>query len=192
MSKVSLDENLFYQYMINNNSTSTMLNAISGNDTSKSSTYNNIAGNLSTMQGLGDTSGLSGLTSLLGGEYNGVGTVSDFSSLLETYMAGNNTSNSEVVEKLQSAMEEAEKSGEANTNSYKTVQELYQYFSENNTGASGLMQALSGTGESRSSGNVNSTSTIQKNNRLAEAEIDFDSLEAESDQMIDELLIQRF
>ena len=31
MANVSLDKDLFYQYMINNNSTSTMLNALSGN-----------------------------------------------------------------------------------------------------------------------------------------------------------------
>ena len=33
MANVSLDKDLFYQYMINNNSTSTMLNALSGNTT---------------------------------------------------------------------------------------------------------------------------------------------------------------
>lgn len=187
MSKVSLDENLFYQYMINNNSTSTMLNALSGNDSSKSSTYNSIAGNLSTMQGLGGTSELSGLTSLLGGEYNGVGTVSDFSSLLKTYMAGNNTSNPEVVEKLENALAEAEKAGESGTNSYKTVQELYQYFSDsNNAGANGVMQALSGS--ERAGNKPDGNAIIQRNIRLADNEMDFDSLESESDQLIDGLL----
>ena len=94
MSNVMLDEKtLYYQYMINNNPTSTMLNAISGN-------YNN------------DSYGMMGSLGALGS----LGGISSFSSILENYMTGirlnsyaDSIQASTMADKLSSVLEEAGK-----------------------------------------------------------------------------------
>ena len=50
MANVSLDKDLFYQYMINNNSTSTMLNALSGNTNTGVQSANDLSGVLGALQ----------------------------------------------------------------------------------------------------------------------------------------------
>ena len=49
MANVSLDKDLFYQYMINNNSTSTMLNALSGNTNTGVQSANDLSGVLGAL-----------------------------------------------------------------------------------------------------------------------------------------------
>ena len=50
MANVSLDKDLFYQYMINNNSTSTMLNALSGNTNTGVQSANDLSSVLGALQ----------------------------------------------------------------------------------------------------------------------------------------------
>lgn len=140
MSDLSINETLYYQWLINNNSSSTMLNAISGNTSDNSSlsslsaisslyglsTYSDIE-DLSSLGTLGSLSGLTGIDS--------TGSVSSFSSILESYLTNmdstvesNATETAEMVEKLESVLEEANKSEDTNSLTYQTVQELYEYF----------------------------------------------------------------
>lgn len=173
MSNVMLDEEtLYYQYLINNNSTSTMLNAISGN-------YSN-----NGLDALSSISSLGSLSSL--GSVSGV---SDFSSILQNYLTGV-TANSytesleaaTMADKLSSVLEEAEETEDTSSLTYKTVQELYEYFSEQvSAKASALMGTASDGKESSSSKTAVSseTSTIEQMNQAAMQgkEIDFSEID---------------
>ncbi len=55
------EETLYYQYLINHNSASTMLNALSGDSSDDDSMLSGIS-SLSGLSGLSGTSGLSGLS----------------------------------------------------------------------------------------------------------------------------------
>ena len=69
MANVSLDKDLFYQYMINNNSTSTMLNALSGNTNTGVQSANDLSGVLGALQNSASfgTGSISDVSTLLSG-----------------------------------------------------------------------------------------------------------------------------
>ena len=84
----SLNErDLYYQYLINNNSTSTMLNAITGDNS-------------------GNSSGISGISSLIGntgssiGDLGSIGNISSFANILKLYMGQQTTEAEGMAKKL--------------------------------------------------------------------------------------------
>lgn len=182
MSNVSLDETLYYQYMINNNSTSTMLNALSGRD-SEDNIYGNMAGVLSALQsspswGTGSISDVSTLLSGLGNGYGGIGSLGSFSSVLQTYLNQNQIGAAQMVEKLEDVLEKAAET-EGDTLSYQTVEEIYQYFAEMTAGkAQGLQSGESSVRTSSPAAAPSVAETLGTN-------FDFDSFESETDAMID-------
>lgn len=131
------EEDLFYQYMINNNSKSTMLNAVLGNDSDTSG--NGLGGVVSSLYG---NNGISNISSLIGGlnggdDLNSLSTMTTFSQVLKTYMSAQVSEAAQMAESLSGSLKEAEAAGESDTVSYKTVQEIYQYFMDKtNTGKS--------------------------------------------------------
>lgn len=182
MSNITLDEaTLYYQYLINNNSTSTMLNAINGTSTDS---YDAL-GSLSSLGGFGD-----------------VGSVLDFSTILEQYLSGVNSSTSfedtmdaaSMADKLSEVLEEAAQTEDTNSLTYKTVQELYEYFSEQvSTKAATLMGTVTkqdDTGSSTdSSAEQASASTIEQMNHAALAGQEFDF--SEIDEIVDSAFAER-
>lgn len=190
MSNVSLDETLFYQYMINNNSTSTMLNAISGNNTAdNSSSLLSALGGLQGMNALGSGS-ISDVATLLGlgnGLYGGIGSVNSFSSVLQTYMNAERQNVAEMTEKIEEVMDEVADTPETETRSYQTLQEIYQYFQEQSSGrAANLLSALTGTTE-QASASENKQSGVASG-VVEAANFDFDGFETETDEMIDSMM----
>ncbi len=191
MSGVNLDEALYYQWLINNNSTSTMLNAISGNSEDGG------IGSLSSISALSGLDGYSGFGSLSGlGALTGTGaaeSVSDFSDILQTYLAGRNTSAAtDVTEaatmagKLNDVLKEAQESGETSSLTYRTVQELYEYFSDqvSSKAAALLGNASSDTSaESVSGSAAGSRAELDEMNQAAQREEEFDF--SEFDHIVD-------
>ena len=171
MTNVTLDEKtLYYQWLINNNSTSTMLNAISGNYTDNG---------YSTLGALGSIGSLGTLGSL-----GATGSILDFSSVLQNYLSGV-TANSyqesikaaSMADKLSSVLEEASQSEDTSSLTYKTVQELYEYFSEQvSTKASALMQGITGRSTAAASSQNKSleSQSIEKMNQAALQGQEFD------------------
>lgn len=190
MANVSLDETLFYQYMINNNSTSTMLNAISG--TSNDDSSNMLTSVLSSLQsvnnwGTGSISDISTLLGFSGSSYSGIGSLDSFSSVLQSYLNENTTEAAQMAEKLEQVLEETAGTEEEGTKSYQTVQELYQYFSELTSGqAAGLTGALASAEETSGTSDYNTVATSQMSETTGTT-FDFDSFEEETDEMIDSL-----
>lgn len=130
----SLSEDLFYQYMINHNSTSTMLNALSGSaseDSDTGSLLNSVTSSLYS-NGITGLEGLHSLGSLLGGDSEdllGVSqSISSFSNILESYLNLQNVEAAQMTEKLSGVLEEAAQTEDTSSLSYRTVQEIYQYF----------------------------------------------------------------
>lgn len=126
MANVTLDDaTLYYQWMINNNSTSTMLNALSGTDTSSDSFLSSVTG----VNSIGSLLGTSGLTGT-----GATDSISDFASILKSYMTQNNTTAATeaatMADKLSGVLEEAAKTEDTSSLTYKTVQEIYDYFKE--------------------------------------------------------------
>ena len=90
MANVSLDKDLFYQYMINNNSTSTMLNALSGNTNTGVQSANDLSSVLGALQnsasfGTGSISDVSTLLSGLEG-ISTTGTGNSFSDIFRLFL----------------------------------------------------------------------------------------------------------
>ena len=88
MANVSLDKDLFYQYMINNNSTSTMLNALSGNTNTGVQSANDVSGVLGALQNSASfgTGSISDVSTLLSG-LEGISTTrtgNSFSDILQS------------------------------------------------------------------------------------------------------------
>lgn len=174
MSNVMLDEKtLYYQYMINHNSTSTMLNAISGNN--------------------GDD-GYGMLGSL--GSLGYMGGISSFSSILENYMTGARLNSyadsiqaSTMADKLSSVLEQAAETEDTSSLTYKTVQELYEYFSEQvSSKASALLGNtfgyLGSSGSTASSSKtVSANSSIDQMNQAAMQGQEYDF--ADIDDIVD-------
>lgn len=150
------EKDLYYQYLINNNSTSTMLNAISGNN--QDSSYDGLG--LSGLMGMSGLFGTQGLSSLLGTSLgisgdglNSLGMVSSFSSILKLYLNAETSEACNMAQKLSDALEEAKEASEEQTNSYKTVQEIYQYFADKSSITAQTLNnkvASSGTAETES------------------------------------------
>lgn len=175
----SVSKDLYYQYLINHNSTSTMLNALSGNtsDDSESGsllgavTSSMYPGGIASMYGMNS---LSGLGSLLGG---GSGddlltasqSLSSFSNILQVYLNAQTTEAAQMTEKLSDVLEEAAQTEDTSTLSYRTVQEIYQYF----------LDKTSSSGENaiQSAGATSQSQKEATGMAYQPSEIDFDSLE---------------
>lgn len=132
----SLDGTLYYQWLINNNSTSTMLNAISGTD---------------SLQGVSGLGGLGNLGSL--GSVGGIGTSgASFASILQSAMSGVNATDSlaaaSMADKLSGMLEEAAQTEDTSSLSYRTAQELYEYFANQASVRANSLLGNSGVGES--------------------------------------------
>ncbi len=130
MSQIGdLEEALYYQYLINHNSSSTMLNAVSGSS-SDDGGFSALSA-LGGIAGLGDTGSLYGLGEDLLGN---IGSVSGFSDILESYMAQDDetsaVSAAEMADKLSGVLEEAAQTENTSSLTYQTVQEIYEYFKD--------------------------------------------------------------
>lgn len=184
MTKVSLDETLFYQYLINNNSTSTMLNALSGE--SDDASNSGLSGILNTMQSgdLLSANSLSGLSSLIGGSGNSLdslGSVAGFDDILQLYMNRDSADVSAMTEKLEDVLEEAAETEDTNSLTYRTVQELYEYFAEQTSSRAASLLGTSGS--QPETGNASDYGDTSGHGNVT---FDFDAFEEETDQMIED------
>ena len=178
----SLSTDLYYQYLINNNSTSTMLNALAGTDSEELGSGSILdtvtSGSLSSLSGLGSVYG-SG-EDLLSASQG----LTNFSSILETYMNAQNLEVAEMAEKLSGVLEEAAQTEDTSSLSYRTVQEIYEYFQGKTTSMVGS------TVETKDSSGVNSQAALQTETVMPEniTEMDFDSLEQQIQENIESSL----
>ena len=108
------DTDLYYQYLINNNSKSTMFNALNGNDTDNST---NALGSLGTLSSLGSLTGIGSSS-----------TMQSFASVLQSYMNSQQSQAASMADTLSGIMKQAESEGDTSSISYQTVQSLYDYF----------------------------------------------------------------
>lgn len=181
----SLSEDLYYQYLINNNSTSTMLNALSGDASDDSGSGNLLSAVTSGLTSSG-LSSLSGLESLLGSGENLLGAsqgLASFSSILETYMNAQNAEAARMSEKLSEVLEEAAQTEDTSSLSYRTVQEIYQYFMDK-TSASTVAEVVRGNSSTEQS-------QLQTGTDVANAdatEMDFDALERQIQEEVEATL----
>lgn len=188
MSNVSLDETLFYQYMINNNSTSTMLNAISGSSTADNNSSSLLSA-LGGMQGMnllgtGSIADAATLLGLSGSAAQGIGSLNGFSSVLQTYLNAEHTGIAQMTEKIEEVMEEVAGTEETESRSYQTLEEIYQYFLGQSSGSTAsFLSALTGTGETASAVEEQKTASD-----TAPVNFDFDGFEKESDEMIESMM----
>ncbi len=177
MSNVTLDaETLYYQYMINHNPTSTMLNAISGNSSDDSSL--GLIGSLGTLNSLGALNSLgisvvSGLSGALG-SLDSSSSIS-FANILDQYVSAAKTTAytesieaAEMADKLSSVLEEAAQTEDTSSLTYKTVQELYEYFSEKvSARAASLMGSTTGNTSTAASSSASAASSVEQMNQAA-------------------------
>lgn len=144
MSSVSslsaLSRDLYYQYLIDHNSMSTMFNAIFGSsdDSSDSSGLMSAIGSkmgygvssTDSVQGLESLYGLSGVSgsddSLLGLSQG----ISGFAGILQSYLDAQTSEASKMADSMSSVLEEASQSEDTSSLTYRTVQEIYRYFQE--------------------------------------------------------------
>ncbi len=131
---------LYYQYLIDHNSMSTMFNAISGSsdDSSDSSSLMSAIGSkmgygvssTDSVQGLESLYGLSGVSgsddSLLGLSQG----ISGFAGILQSYLDAQTSEASKMADSMSSVLEEASQSEDTSSLTYRTVQEIYRYFQE--------------------------------------------------------------
>lgn len=136
----ALSRDLYYQYLIDHNSMSTMFNAISGSsdDSSDSSGLMSAIGSkmgygvssTDSVQGLESLYGLSGVSgsddSLLGLSQG----ISGFAGILQSYLDAQTSEASKMVDSMSSVLEEASQSEDTSSLTYRTVQEIYRYFQE--------------------------------------------------------------
>lgn len=173
----SLQETLYYQYLINNNSTSTMLNALSGT-AGEDSGESSLLSMLGSVQSGLDLSGIS--SDSLGQDVSDMlGSVgwNDFSSILESYISLQQTENAQMADKLSDVLEEASETEDTSSLSYRTVQELYQYFLEQTSNASSSLP-VSAAAEEQASQNSGAAEVQSMAGGYFE-EVDFDALEEE-------------
>ena len=187
MANVSMDETLFYQYMINNNSTSTMLNALSGNSSDDSS-YGNMAGILSALQSSGSwgTGGISDVSTLLGGidgELSGLSSLNNnFANVLAAYTGNSQSQLSGVVDQLQQVLQETSET-ESQTKSYQTIQEIYTTLAQMYSGKADTVQ--------NSTAQSTASTTKQAENQTTSSqsftsETDFENITKEMDQVMED------
>lgn len=183
----------YYQYLINNNSTSTMLNALSGDSSdSDSSGLSGISNLLSQTSGLTGTasSSLTGISNLLGsssGDSDGssLSALTSFSQILKTYLSSEQTEAASMAKNMSNILEEADTNGEdTGSVTYKTVQELYKYFTEkaNAEGKSNILTASGSSSNTTSASQVQSGASAQL---ASTGEFDFDDFENNVDQNIE-------
>lgn len=136
----ALSRDLYYQYLIDHNSMSTMFNAISGSsdDSSDSSGLMSAIGSkmgygvssTDRVQGLESLYGLSGVSgsddSLLGLSQG----ISGFAGILQSYLDAQTSEASKMADSMSSVLEEASQSEDTSSLTYRTVQEIYRYFQE--------------------------------------------------------------
>ena len=136
----ALSRDLYYQYLIDHNSMSTMFNAISGSsdDSSDSSGLMSAIGSkmgygissTDSVQGLESLYGLSGVSgsddSLLGLSQG----ISGFAGILQSYLDAQTSEASKMADSMSSVLEEASQSEDTSSLTYRTVQEIYRYFQE--------------------------------------------------------------
>ena len=136
----ALSRDLYYQYLIDHNSMSTMFNAISGSsdDSSDSSGLMSAIGSkmgygvssTDSVQGLESLYGLSGVSgsddSLLGLSQG----ISGFAGILQSYLDAQASEASKMADAMSSVLEEASQSEDTSSLTYRTVQEIYRYFQE--------------------------------------------------------------
>lgn len=136
----ALSRDLYYQYLIDHNSMSTMFNAISGSsdDSSDSSGLMSAIGSkmgygvssADSVQGLESLYGLSGVSgsddSLLGLSQG----ISGFAGILQSYLDAQTSEASKMADSMSSVLEEASQSEDTSSLTYRTVQEIYRYFQE--------------------------------------------------------------
>lgn len=136
----ALSRDLYYQYLIDHNSMSTMFNAISGSsdDSSDSSSLMSAIGSkmgygvssTDSVQGLESLYGLSGVSgsddSLLGLSQG----ISGFAGILQSYLDAQTSEASKMADSMSSVLEEASQSEDTSSLTYRTVQEIYRYFQE--------------------------------------------------------------
>lgn len=173
----SLQETLYYQYLINNNSTSTMLNALNGT-AGEDSGENSLLSTLGSVQSGLDLSGIS--SDSLGQDVSDMlGSVgwNDFSSILESYISLQQTENAQMADKLSAVLEEASETEDTSSLSYRTVQELYQYFLEQTSNDSSSLP-VSAAAEEQASQNSGAAEVQSMAGGYFE-EVDFDALEEE-------------
>ena len=168
------DRDLYYQYLINNNSTSTMLNAINGNSSNSSTSALNSLGSISS---LGSLSGIGTTT-----------TLQSFASVLQSYLGTQAEKSASMADSLSDIMKQAESEGDTSSVSYKTVKELYEYFkNESQTSSSSVLSSLYGSGKSS-----DTSKTVSSDNSSAPDysssvnfnEFDFDELENQLDDFM--------
>ena len=168
------DTDLYYQYLINNNSKSTMFNALNGNDTDNST---NALGSLGTLSSLGSLTGIGSSS-----------TMQSFASVLQSYMNSQQSQAASMADSLSGIMKQAESEGDTSSISYQTVQSLYDYFKNaSGTSSSELLKTLYG-GSTEKSGSTSSgaASASAQNTSDAQSEVqfgefDFDKLEQQLD-----------
>lgn len=145
----ALSRDLYYQYLINHNSMSTMFNAISGSsdDSSDSSGLMSAIGSkmgygvssTDSVQGLESLYGLSGVSgsddSLLGLSQG----ISGFAGILQSYLDAQTSEASKMADSMSSVLEEASQSEDTSSLTYRTVQEIYRYFQEQSRSPVSLM-----------------------------------------------------
>lgn len=136
----ALSRDLYYQYLIDHNSMSTMFNAISGSsdDSSDSSGLMSAIGSkmgygvssTDSVRGLESLYGLSGVSgsddSLLGLSQG----ISGFAGILQSYLDAQTSEASKMADSMSSVLEEASQSEDTSSLTYRTVQEIYRYFQE--------------------------------------------------------------
>lgn len=149
----ALSRDLYYQYLIDHNSMSTMFNAISGSsdDSSDSSGLMSAIGSkmgygvsstdsvqgLESLYGLSGVSGsddsLLGLSGVSGSDDSLLGLsqgISGFAGILQSYLDAQTSEASKMADSMSSVLEEASQSEDTSSLTYRTVQEIYRYFQE--------------------------------------------------------------
>jgi hypothetical protein len=194
----SLAEDLYYQYLINNNSTSTMLNALSGTSDSDSDTsglMSAVSSGLSSS--LSGVTGLESLSSLLGSSDSDDSlletsqALSNFSDILQVYMNAQTTEAATMADSLSSVLEEAAQTEDTSSLSYRTVQEIYQYFLDKSSSADQGTSSVTSQLQDASSA-TDSSSYVSTDTSGQVTELDFDSLEEQLQQEAESQVVVPF
>lgn len=113
------EETLYYQYLINHNSASTMLNALSGSTSEDDS----LLSGLSSLSGLAGSSALSGLSGTSG--LSGVGQDSSFATVLQSYLSKAVASQNDSTQDAQNTDQAVQSTHDAAQSTNNTAQSTY-------------------------------------------------------------------
>jgi hypothetical protein len=178
----SLAEDLYYQYLINNNTTSTMFNALSGTSDSDSDTSGLMSAVSSSLSSsLSGLTGIDSLDSILGSSSSSDSlletsqVLSNFSDILEVYLNAQTSEASTMAQSLSDVLEEASGTEDTSSLTYRTVQELYQYFMDKSSSADSGISSVASQLLDTSSTTDSTSSTLMSTGEVEE--FDFDSLE---------------